>query len=185
MIEFARGKFPPTRTPNLAFRLGDATRLNFDDDFDLVVSFACLHWVRDHVAVLKGIRRSLKSGGRVVLQFGGKGNAASVLDATADVVARSQWSPYFKGFGYTWAFCSPEEYAALLCQVGLVPQRIELVPKDMVHEGTRGLEGWMRTTFLPYIERVSETLRDKFVAESYKGTLSGILWTVRGRFMCK
>ena len=165
MIEFARGRFPPARIPNLSFRLGDATRLNFDDDFDLVVSFSCLHWVRDHVAVLKGIRRSLKSGGRVVLQFGGKGNATSVLDATADVVARSQWTPYFKGFGYMWAFCSPEEYAALLYQVGLVPQRIELVPKDMVYEGTRGLKGWMRTTWLPYIERVPETLRDKFVAE--------------------
>lgn len=165
MIEFARGRFPPARIPNLSFRLGDATRLSFDDDFDLVVSFSCLHWVRDHIAVLNGVRRSLKSGGRVVLQFGGKGNAKSVLDASADVIARSQWSPYFEGFGYVWAFCSPEEYAALLCQVGLVPQRIELVPKDMVYEGTRGLKGWMRTTWLPYIERVPETLQDKFVAE--------------------
>lgn len=73
MIEFARGKFPPTKVSNLSFRLGDATRLNFDDDFDLVVSFSCLHWARDHVAVLNGIERSLKSGGRVVLQFGGRG----------------------------------------------------------------------------------------------------------------
>jgi hypothetical protein len=35
----------------------------------------------------------------------------------------------------------------------------------MVYEGTRGLKGWMRTTWLPYIEQVPETLRDKFVAE--------------------
>ncbi len=166
MIEFAKAKFPPTRTPNLLFQMGDATMLDFDNDFDLVVSFSCLHWVRDHVAVLNGVRRGLKSGGKVVLQFGGKGNAVSVLDATAVVLVRPQWSPYFEDFGYIWTFCSPEEYEMLLCQAGLVPQRIELVPKDMIYEGIGGFEGWMRTTWLPYIERVPETLRDKFVAET-------------------
>ena len=36
----------------------------------------------------------------------------------------------------------------------------------MVYEGIEGLEGWMRTTWLPYIERVPEALRDEFVAET-------------------
>ncbi|MGZ7168971.1 MAG: class I SAM-dependent methyltransferase [Halobacteriota archaeon] len=165
MIAFAQAKFPPTRIPNLSFTLGDAAALDFDHDFDLVVSFSCLHWVHDQAAVLTGIRKSLMRSGRVVLQFGGKGNAASVRDATADVVACPRWRPYFENFHYAWTFCDPQEYRALLHNARFTPQRVELVPKDMVQKGVEELKGWFRTTWLPYVERVPEALRDEFVAD--------------------
>jgi len=43
--------------------------------------------------------------------------------------------------------------------------RVELVPKDMVHQGREGLAGWIRTTWLPFTERVPGELRGKFVDE--------------------
>jgi trans-aconitate 2-methyltransferase len=49
MIDFARGKYPVETYSNLAFQWGDASELDFNDKFDLVVSFACLHWVKDHL----------------------------------------------------------------------------------------------------------------------------------------
>ena len=33
----------------------------------------------------------------------------------------------------------------------------------MVHEGQSGLEGWIRTTWLPYTEQVPDEKRDEFI----------------------
>ena len=57
------------------------TALPFDAEFDVIFSNACLHWIYDHRPVLHGIRRALKRGGRVLLQMGGKGNAAAIMAA--------------------------------------------------------------------------------------------------------
>ncbi len=165
MIAFARATFPATRVSNLSFTIGDAASLEFDHDFDLVVSFSCLHWVRDQAAVLRGIHKSLKPGGRVVLQFGGNGTLAAMFEAAADVEARPRWRRYFENFAYAWTSCDAQEYRALLSNAGFTPQRVELVPKDMVHNGVEGLKGWFRTTWLPDVERVPEALRDEFAAD--------------------
>jgi trans-aconitate methyltransferase len=165
MICFAATKYIPKRHPNLSFQIGDASRLSFQGELDLVVSFACLHWVKDHLPVLEGVRRSLKPGGRVLFQFGGRGNAARILDLTNDLVKSPRWTEYFRGFGFPYHFYGPEEYRIWLDLAGLVPRRLELVPKDMVHKGRLGLEGIIRTTWLPYTERLPEGMRQEFVSE--------------------
>ena len=54
MISFAQSKFPQLSWPNLSFQYGDATDLQYEGEFDLVVSFASLHWILDHKPVLEG-----------------------------------------------------------------------------------------------------------------------------------
>jgi len=44
MIAFAQNMFPPSVYPNLSFCYGDAAKLTFSQEFDVIVSFACLHW---------------------------------------------------------------------------------------------------------------------------------------------
>ncbi len=165
MIQFAHQRFPPSRFPNLQYRLQDATRLAYDHEFDLIVSFASLHWVRDHITVLNGIKRGLRSHGRVVLQFGGKGNAAPLFGVTNEIITHERWRSYFVGFTDPWTFYSVEEYMSFLACVGLAARRVELVPKDMVHHGKEELKGWLRSVFLPYTERLPEALREDFIEE--------------------
>lgn len=165
MVAFARRRFPPVLHPNLQFHRGNATRLAYRHEFDLVVSFASLHWVRDHLAVLTGITRSLKPGGRIVLQFGGKGNIAMISDVANELVTQSHWKGYFRDFRYPWFFPSVEEYRGLVERAGLFAQRIQLVPKDMAHNGEDALAGWLQTVFLPYTERLPEALREDFVGK--------------------
>jgi len=163
MVEFAHQRFSPGHFPNLQFRWGDATHLGYRREFDLVVSFASLHWVSDHLAVLSGIERGLTAGGRTVLQFGGKGNAASISDVANEIATHQRWKGYFVGFTYPWFFYSVEEYGGFLKHVGLCAKRVQLIPKDMVHDGKEGLMGWLRTVFLPHTERLPESLREDFV----------------------
>lgn len=165
MIDFARAKHTAETCSNLVFHLGDANKLDFNEEFDLVVSFACLHWVKDHLPVLKGIVRSLVPSGRVLLQFGGKGNAEDILDLTEDLIRDDKWSGYFKDFSFPYHFYGPDEYRVWLKQAGLKAKRVDLVPKDMVQTGKKGLEGIIRNTWLPYTERLPERLRPEFVSE--------------------
>ncbi len=165
MIQYAHQRFPPSRFPNLQFKLEDATHLVHDNEFDLIMSFASLHWVWDHIAVLNGIKRGLRPHGRAVLQFGGKGNAASLFGVTNEIITRERWRSYFVGFTESWAFYSVEEYVSFLVSVGLSAQRVELVPKDKVHHGKKELKGWLRSVFLPYTERLPGMLREDLIEE--------------------
>ena len=163
MIRFARKEFPPDEYPNLSFAKGDAQTLGFSGEFDLVFSNAALHWVYDHGPVLAGIARALASGGRMIVQMGGKGNAAQIYGALDALIAEPGWGRYFRGFSFRYGFFSPEEYRPWLEAAGLLPVRVELIPKEMVYPTRDGFCGWFRTTWLPYLERVPETRQSEFV----------------------
>jgi trans-aconitate 2-methyltransferase len=163
MIGFARERHAGDSC--LSFQVGDASRLGFCEEFDLVVSFACFHWIEDHLSVLRGVMQSLVPGGRFLMQCGGRGNAARILDITGEIVARPAWKKYFSEFSFPYHFYGPEEYGPWLAEVGLRPERVDLVSKDMVHQGQAGLEGIIRNTWLPYTERLPDHQRDEFVRE--------------------
>jgi trans-aconitate methyltransferase len=165
MIDLATRRFPSAHYPNIAFILKDAAELDFPEEFDAVFSNACLHWVIDHRPVLAGIRRCLKPSGRVLLQMGGKGNAATVLEAIDSVLKMSRWAKPFDGFVFPYAFHGPDEYRSWLEALEFRVKRVELLPKDMVHQGTDAFAAWLRTTWLPYTERVPESLREEFIHE--------------------
>jgi trans-aconitate methyltransferase len=119
MIEFARKEFSTEGHPNLRFQQADARLLDFHEQFDWVISFACLHWVIDHRTVLAGIRRALRPGGRVMLQFGGKENADEATQVVSEVIAKPRWADYFVGFTFPWGFYGPEEYRPWLEEASL------------------------------------------------------------------
>lgn len=165
MINFAKENFPKERFPNLTFELLDARKLNFNNEFDVVFSNAALHWIVDHLPVLKGIKRSLKPSGKILLQMGGKGNAAAVIEILHNIIRNEKWNKYFNDFEFPYGFYGKEEYNCWFKDVGLIVNRVELIPKDMIHKGIEGLAAWIRTTWLPYIQRVPENLRDEFINE--------------------
>jgi trans-aconitate 2-methyltransferase len=165
MIKLARSSFLKAACPNLSFQTMDARKLTFKGEFDRVFSNAALHWITDHRPVLDGVQRSLKPGGRILFQMGGKGNAQAILFVLDDLLVEDRWSTFFDGFTFPYGFHAPEEYDAWLREAGLKPERVELLLKDMTLQGKEGLAGWVRTTWLPYTERLPVELRDKFVKE--------------------
>lgn len=165
MIRLAVDAFPKQNYPNLEFQVMDARNLTFQETFDLVFSNAALHWILDQKSVLKGVVKGLKPKGRLLFQMGGKGNAQEVLDIIDDLKLESKWKPYFVDFAFPYAFCGSEEYRDMLLDAGLEPKRVELFPKVMNLNGAEGLAGWIRTTWLPYTERLPPKIRDDFVKE--------------------
>lgn len=74
-----------------------------------------------------------------------------------------KWSRYFTDFSNHYGFYGPEEYKRWLERVGLEAKRVELIPRDMIHEKIEGLKAWIRATWLPYTERIPEDLRQKLI----------------------
>ncbi len=165
MIDLANESFPQKTYKNLSFNLCDAKKLNFEENFDSIISSATLHWIKNHLPVLIGIKRALKKNGKVLLQMGGKGNAGEVVKAVDLIKAKPKWREYFNNFKFPYSFFGPDKYKNLLDDVGLTVNYVKLIKKDMAHKGKDGLKGWFRTTWFPYTNKVPEKLRNLFIDE--------------------
>ena len=182
MIKLARDKHSTAIYPNLSFQEMDAGNLKFNDRFDLIFSNAALHWVKDQKPVIKGMFKCLKPGGRVLIQMGGKGNASGIVEVLSELQTEKKLYSYFNGFNFPFYFPGTNEYEALLLDCGFTLNRIELLPKKKDHAGIEALKGWIRTTWLPYTERVPEEEREKFIdivskkyIENYSPNSKGII----------
>ncbi|MGB7788371.1 class I SAM-dependent methyltransferase [Methanoregula sp.] len=173
MIGFACKHFSTTQYPNLSFRRIPAESLDYREEFDIVFSNAALHWIPDHLPILTGIGRALVPGGRMLIQMGGKGNAAGVFKAIdALIIENESWGRYFSGFSFRYGFFGVGEYRTMITAAGMIPVRVDLIQKDMTYQSREGFAGWIRTTWLPWICRIPaheqlafiNALVDKFCA---------------------
>lgn len=164
MISFAKKTFPPAKNPNLEFHVMDAREIQFDCQFDLVFSNAALHWVDNHQKFLRGAGTVLKPGGRLVVSCGGKGNAQDVFVAMRPEIRLARWREYFRKMPEPYFFYVPDEYKKWLAKAGFEVNHIQLAPKDASYPGAEGFATWVRTTWIPYAQRVPENLREEFIA---------------------
>ena len=147
---------------NITFLPMDATALNFENEFDVVFSNAVLHWVHDHKSVVRGIHRALKKEGKILLQFGGYGNAQEILAVMDDFITK-EYATYFKDFEFPYSFPHSDLYEKLLKEQGFVNIDAELIEKDMAHEDVEAFKGWIRTTWFPYTDVLPENMREEFI----------------------
>jgi trans-aconitate methyltransferase len=164
MIDFAKKTFPAGKYSNLKFRVMDARKIKSDRRFDLIFSNAALHWVDDHEKILRGAAAVLKSGGRLVISCGGKGNAQDVFVALRPEIRLKRWREFFRRMPTPYFFYAPGDYEKWLPKSGFKIHSLKLAPKDATYDGADGFAAWVRTTWIPYVQRVPENLREEFIA---------------------
>lgn len=76
MIMDAKSKFP-----NIEFQVADASDFRFDEKFDSIFSNATLHWVKNFKGAIECMYENLNPNGKIVLEFGGKGNVQTIVNA--------------------------------------------------------------------------------------------------------
>jgi trans-aconitate 2-methyltransferase len=132
--------------------------------FDIVFSNAALHWVDDHQAFLRGAASVLKPGGRLMVSCGGRGNAQDVFLALRPEMRLKRWRGFFRKLEKPYFFHSPADYEKWLPRFGFKTNGVELSPRDAVYNGRDRFAAWLRTTWLPYTQRVPREWREEFIA---------------------
>jgi trans-aconitate methyltransferase len=97
--------------------------------------------------------------------MGGKGNAKEILAILDALLAADPWKQYFQDFQCPYGFYDTKDYNTWLAEAGFTAKRVELIPKDMRQQGKEDLAAWIRTTWLPYTDRIPDGLKERFVAE--------------------
>lgn len=149
------------RSQGLDARVMNAEALEFEGEFDGVFSNAALHWMRDQDAVLRGVRRALKPGGRFVAEMGGHGNIAAIRVALLAVLGR--WGLESSELDCNY-FPTPASYTARLQRHGFDVPYIELIPRPTALPAN-GMRGWLKTFRQGVLEQLPEGEREQAVDE--------------------
>jgi len=167
------------RRRNLNVEQHDATALPFHHQFDAVFSNAALHWitgVSGQQALLAGVSRTLRPGGRFVAEMGGHGNIAAIRTALQATLA-----PFGIDAEATAAsfFPSPALYRRLLEGAGFSVQSIDLIPRPT--ELPNGIESWLNTFRNGVLDRLSPSDRETAIKNTI-GLLEPVLRDADGNW---
>lgn len=171
-VDASPGMVAAARARGLDARVMDAHALPFSTEFDAVFSNAALHWMkRDPDAVLAGVFRALRPGGRFVGELGARGNCAQVRDALcAAFAARGMDARAFD----PWYFPAPEDYRKRLQDAGFTVRRLERFERPTRLPGD--VTGWLETFGGSFTAYLAAGQRHAVLAEMRTRLEPRLLW---------
>ena len=141
-------------------RVMDGHSLDFAAEFDAVFSNAALHWMRaDPEAVISGVARALRPGGRFVGEMGGHGNVAAI---TVALIAALNRRGLDGARAIPWYFPTPGEYR---CRLERRLRRCEYRAVAAPDTAADRLGGGSETFAEPFLRRVPEAEQVAIKAE--------------------
>lgn len=149
------------RARGLDAKVIDGHALAFESEFDAAFSNAALHWMKlDPDAVIAGVYRALKPGGRFVAEMGAAGNCESIRHAAhAALSSRGVDSPKFD----PWYFPSESDYRQRLEVAGFKPTRVECFQRPTRLPGD--ISGWLRTFGQSFFAALPTDAREPVIEE--------------------
>jgi len=134
--------------------------LPYKDEFDAVFSNAALHWIKRADAMLAGVYRSLKPGGRFVAECGGHGCVHMIRTALVQALDRRGIDGEAR---VPWYFPTPGDYATRLERAGFRVDIIALIPRPTPLPGD--VVGWLETFALNFFQGFSDEDRAGYLQE--------------------
>jgi trans-aconitate 2-methyltransferase len=161
MVSMAARSFPGIR-----FVHADARDIPFVAEFDQVVSFNALHWVREQDAALRAIHRALRPGGRAHLQMVGHGPAHSMVHAFVEASRSAAWSGCFEGVEESYFHASPGAYRRLAEEVGLAVEEVSMPVYRWDFGSDEALARFADVTFVEWTRHVPQPSRLDFIHDA-------------------
>jgi trans-aconitate methyltransferase len=138
----------------------DGEALDFAGEFDAVFSNAALHWMRRADAVITGVHRALRPGGRFVAEFGGHRCVATIREALIAALDRRG----IDGAAFDpWFFPTADDYRARLERAGFVVDSIAVFPRPT--QLPSDILGWLETFAHAFVQPLAEPERAGYLDE--------------------
>jgi trans-aconitate methyltransferase len=148
MLQFAKQKYP-----NITFIEGNIEQLKLDEQFDIVTSFSCLHWVKNKKAALDSIYKVLKPEGKMLLYFGpdyGKNRLDHAIDK---VVANPKWGIDLNNVESLYLI-KPNDFILMLINTGFEVEKFDIVFTHNVFDTKEEFAEWL-SSWLPHLAQLS------------------------------
>ncbi len=131
-----------TKYPNLQFFVKNASNFQFKKPFDTIFSNAVLHWVIDGENAILSMNKNLKIGGRIVVEFGGKGNVKTIIRSVKKTLNERG---YMKNSNtQIWYFPSISEYTSILEKNGFEVEYAHLYDRPTeLADNENGIKDWI------------------------------------------
>jgi SAM-dependent methyltransferase len=143
--------------------LMDASKIDFEEQFDTIVSHAVLHWIREAEETVKRIARALRPNGRFIAMFGGHGDCRIIRSSLIEAAGQ-------KGFDVRpldpWFNPTVEQYSKFLANADLqqiIP--VQLIPWEFPLP--QGMATYVRTFFSnSLLSPIPEHMRESVIHEA-------------------
>lgn len=150
MIEAARESFPREK-----WIIGDASKLDRGESYDIVFSNAVLQWIPDHGALVPRLFSLVRRGGAMAVQVPANGRSP-LHRALLSVARRPEWRGFTAGCEQLIHYHGPAYYYGLLRPLA---SRVELWETSYYHvlSGHGALIEWYKGSGMrPFLERLPD-----------------------------
>ncbi|MGJ3500364.1 class I SAM-dependent methyltransferase [Piscirickettsia salmonis] len=167
MINFSRNKF--FKVENMKFIHCKAESIGWENHFDLVVSFSCLHWIEDQYTVFTNIFNALKNLGNLKVMLYPKCDL--LWKAINQTISAPLWKKYFDtGFFPPYYDYDDFFYKNLLNEIGFCNITSSISDTEYVTYPDRSALANFMGAWLPHARNVPSNLEGDFmlnIAENY------------------
>jgi SAM-dependent methyltransferase len=154
----------------------DGHALDYREEFDAVFSNAALHWMTRPDAVLAGVFRALRPGGRFAGELGGHGCVSTICGALVEALDRRGIDGASR---IPWYFPTVEDYGERLARHGFETQLITLFPRPTPLPGD--ITAWLETFAESFTRALPPGSRADYLAE-VRERLRPLLSDAEGRW---
>ncbi|SEK84656.1 class I SAM-dependent methyltransferase [Rhodococcus maanshanensis] len=162
MVDKARSR-PVPDGATATFLVADARELPFEDEFDVVVSFNALHWVREQRRALAGIARAAHPSARVIIQMVCASERPSLESVAMRVCGEQAWAASFAGFEAPYIHVDPAAYPELAASAGLVVTDLRTSDLDWDFGSRDEFSRWCAVGFAAWTARLDADRVPRFV----------------------
>lgn len=165
MVEFASAHYGAPVHPNLRFEVADARTLPYREEFDLVVSFNALHWVRQQDEALQSICAAMKPGARAQFRLVCKGSRHSLEHVLEQTCFLPRWERYFKEFQQPYLHLTPDKYCELAAVKGLEVVNVQSEDEAWDFKTRSAFEAFGEVTFVEWTRMLPKEEELNFVGD--------------------
>lgn len=158
MIDFANKKH---NLKNLKFQVIDASDIRCNNEYDLITSFYCIHWIKDQQAFVDNISKCLKPNGKILFYIMTEIDKNLLQQVFHTVLSDPKWATYFKDYQIPWYFKNKDEFAEIVKNSGLELLDIQFVPEKILFDNVEDIKSWVKA--IPVANHLPVELRESFM----------------------
>ena len=160
-VDASAAQVEATKNLGVPAQTVDGENLNFENEFDAVFSNAALHWMRNNPdAVISGVHRALRPGGRFVAEMGGARCVEKIRTALIAALDRRNIDGKAADL---WFFPTVEDYSARLTRAGFTIDYIAHIPRPTPLPGD--VIAWLRVFAHNFTDKLPASDREAYLAE--------------------